>query len=211
MKIKSLRLVNFKQFTDFSIPCKAMSVLTGPNNAGKSSILDALRVCKDVLRFAARRNPEAASQPGNGVCATYRLDDSSININLKNVVRDYGEEDAEIILKIENGNSLTIRLHSEKRTVAFLQSLGRIPRSPTQFVSAFPLKIVVVPTLSFFEANENWVTEETVRKNEGTRLSSRNFRNIWLRKTSMELDEFNTLIKRAWPEVSMQAPEFHAA
>ena len=144
-----------------------------------------------------------------GVCSTYLLDDSAISINVENVVRDYGEEDAEITLKAENGNSLTVRLHPERRVVAFLETAGRLPKSSAQFVSAFPIKLNVVPTLSPFEARESWVTEETVRKNEGTRLSSRSFRNIWLRKADSELEQLNLLLRKAWPDISMQTPTVH--
>jgi len=146
------------------------------------------------------------SQPGLGVCATYYMDDSSISITTENIVRDYGDENAEIVLRLENDNLLKVQLHPERRTKAFLQTTGRLPRSTAQFKSSLPLDIVVVPTLSPFEAREKWVTEETTRANEATRLSSRSFRNIWLRKPPEELQLFNDLIRKAWPNILLRKP-----
>ena len=206
MKIRSIHLKNFKQFENYSVSCRDVNILTGPNNAGKSSILDALRICKDVVRFASRKNPEMVSQPMMGVCATYSLDDSIIGINTENIVQDYGDDDAEITIKIDNGNTLVIKLHPARRTIAYIKVTGHIPRTSTQFKSAFPLNIIVVPTLSPFEAREKWVSEDTTRTNEGNRLSSRSFRNIWLRKDTSDLQEFNTLIQKGWPDISIQFP-----
>ena len=183
-----------------------MNVLTGPNNAGKSSILDALRICKDVLRFTTRRGPQLASQPDKGVCATYFVDDSSISLSTENIVKDDSLENAVITLRADNGAILTVELHPQKRTVAYLITPGRVPKTAAQFRAAFPVEIVVVPTLTPFEAREKWVTEETTRLNETTKLSSRSFRNIWLRKSEAELNIFNTLVKRAWPEVLIRHP-----
>lgn len=95
-----------------------------------------------------------ASQPAMGVCATYYLDDSIIGINTENIVQNYGDEDAEITIKIDNGNALVVRLHPERKTTAYIKVTGHIPRTSTQFKTAFPLSIIVVPTLSPFESKE---------------------------------------------------------
>jgi predicted ATP-dependent endonuclease of OLD family len=42
--IHSIKLTNFKRFESFYFSARAANVLVGPNNSGKSSILDALRV-----------------------------------------------------------------------------------------------------------------------------------------------------------------------
>ncbi len=55
--IESLRLQNFRGFTDHLVPLKQTTVLVGANNAGKSTIVEALRI---VAVVADRlRNPHA--------------------------------------------------------------------------------------------------------------------------------------------------------
>ncbi len=148
-----------------------------------------------------------ASQAGYGVCPSYTIDDGSISLTTENIVRNYDTEGAQVSIKAENGNALVVQLHPERPTVAFLSmSSGRFPRTAAQFRSAFSVDLVVVPTLSPFEAKEKWVTEQTARANETTRLSSRSFRNIWFRKNHVEMSKFNSMVQGAWPGVTLFHP-----
>jgi AAA15 family ATPase/GTPase len=56
--IKNLRLRNFKGFERFDVSFGRESWLVGPNNAGKSTIVAALRTGARMLRLAQRRRPE---------------------------------------------------------------------------------------------------------------------------------------------------------
>ncbi|WP_245472189.1 ATP-dependent nuclease [Rhizobium jaguaris] len=71
----------------------------------------------------------------------------------------------------------------------------------------FPLDIVVVPTLSPLEQNEELVNPETVERNRYSRLASRNFRNFWLNRTSKEFEEFAELVEFGWPGLKLRFPE----
>ena len=206
MTIKTILLKNFKQFEHLTISCRALNVLVGPNNAGKSTALDALRICSDVLRFMKRRRPTLQSQDGFGVVATFQIDESSISIPTTNIVRDYGDDEAKVIIIHENGNELHVLLHPDKPIISFLSVKGPIPRSADQIRRSFPVNILVVPTLGPFESRENFVTDDTVRKNEGGRLAHRHFRNIWHRKTDEEFDEFSQFIGQSWPGVTISKP-----
>ena len=73
-------------------------------------------------------------------------------------------------------------------------------------MAAFPLKLVVIPTLGPLEENEPHFLDETVRRNETTRLAHRNFRNIWYRKTDEEFSEFKKLIEDSWPSMTVKKP-----
>jgi predicted ATP-dependent endonuclease of OLD family len=55
--ITQLRLVNYKAFRSFSVPFRSTTVIVGPNNAGKSTIIGALRLCAAMLRQASRTAP----------------------------------------------------------------------------------------------------------------------------------------------------------
>jgi len=53
----SIRFRNFKSLKNFTVRLKSFNVLVGPNNAGKSTILDAFRLLAVAIRYASRRNP----------------------------------------------------------------------------------------------------------------------------------------------------------
>src|SRR4051812_18589363 len=55
--LRKLRLVNYRSFADFTVNFPASACLVGPNNAGKSTILTALRVADVLLRAAHARKP----------------------------------------------------------------------------------------------------------------------------------------------------------
>ena len=101
MKLKSITLRNFKQFEKITIPCRDTNVLVGPNNAGKSTALDALRIGADVIRIMSRRKPVNQSHDGFGVCPSYHIEHTSLSVGTTNIVRDYGDEDAMITLMHE--------------------------------------------------------------------------------------------------------------
>lgn len=124
MKITRIDLINFKQFSKFHLSCKQRNVLVGPNNAGKSTCLDALRIVADILRVAKRLNPKRQSHDGDGVCATYQLSKSMISIPLESINRDYGDDPAQISVKLENGNELNIFLGSDTPCYAYLKTDG---------------------------------------------------------------------------------------
>nr|WP_311272277.1 MULTISPECIES: AAA family ATPase [unclassified Rhizobium] len=69
------------------------------------------------------------------------------------------------------------------------------------------MKLVIVPTLSPLEQNEELVLEETVERNRYGRLASRNFRNFWLHRSKEEFEEFADLVELGWPGIKLSRPE----
>ncbi len=154
----------------------------------------------------SRRKPVNQSHDGFGVCPSYHIEHTSLSVGTTNIVRDYGDEDAMITLMHENGAEINILLHPDRAATAFLKVNGQYPRNIPQIVAAFPLKLVVIPTLGPLEENEPHFLDETVRRNETTRLAHRNFRNIWYRKTDEEFSEFKKLIEDSWPSMTVKKP-----
>ncbi|MER9290872.1 AAA family ATPase [Mesorhizobium sp. M0510] len=205
--IQSIGFENFKKFSRFSISCRDTNILVGPNNAGKSTALDALRIFRDVHRYASRTKSILRDQGNFGVCATYEMPQSLIGIPVDNVVRDYGDEPAKIEIKLTNEATLHIRLHPDQLVTAFVETDRAVPRTTSDFRRLFPVDLVIVPTLSALEDREALVRPETAARNENTRLASRNFRNILHQKPSEEFDEFVKLCKEGWEDIELEPPE----
>lgn len=49
--IKRLKVKNFRSLQDVDIPLRPLTVFVGPNNAGKSNILDSLQFLRDILEM----------------------------------------------------------------------------------------------------------------------------------------------------------------
>ncbi|BAV47207.1 Uncharacterized protein MLTONO_2304 [Mesorhizobium loti] len=205
--VRSVTVENYKRFERFSVSCRETNILVGPNNAGKSTVLDALRIFSAVHRYASRSRPIYREHEGFGGCATYEIPHTLIGISIDNVVRNYGEEYAKISIALENGATIHVRLHPEHTTIAFLETDRRVPRSPAEYRDIVPVDLVIVPTLSSLESDEEYVLDETVTRNENTRLASRNFRNIVLRKSDEDFARFAELAANGWPNVAVERPE----
>ncbi|MGQ2901817.1 ATP-dependent nuclease [Neoaquamicrobium sediminum] len=205
--IQSISFSNFKRFSRFSLACKETNIIVGPNNAGKSTILDAFRLFRDVYRFASRNNPQLREQSEIGVCASYRMPPNLIGIPIENVVRDYGDDPAKIEIRLSNDSRLHVWLHPNESVNAFVQTDRALPRTATDFRRLFPVELVIVPTLSALEEREPTVKAETASRNENTRLASRNFRNILYGKTKQEFEEFVKLCREGWTDIDIEPPE----
>ncbi|TPK86655.1 ATP-binding protein [Mesorhizobium sp. B2-4-13] len=205
--IQAINFENFKKFSRFSISCRDTNILVGPNNAGKSSTLDALRIFRDVHRYASRTKSVLKDHGSFGVCATYEMSQSLIGIPIDNVVRDYGDEPARISVKLTNDSTLHVELHPDQLVTAFVEADRAIPRTTVDFKRLFPIDLVIVPTLSALEDREPLVRPETATRNENTRLASRNFRNILYQKPRGEFDKFVQLCKEGWEDIELEYPE----
>lgn len=205
--LTNLTLSNFKKFENFRVNLTNTNVIVGPNNAGKSSVLDALRVLSDFLKFANRRNPKRESHGKYGVCATYHITNSMLSIPIENATRNYSDEIAVIEAKLANKNIFRIELSLYHAPKGFLITDDRMPTSTSAFRKLFPLRVTIVPTLSPFEENESYISDQRVNDIQFTRLASRNFRNIWYRRSNQEFLEFEETITSVWPNIRIKSPE----
>ncbi len=58
MSIERLRLTRYKGFLDYQLRLSGSSIIVGPNNAGKTTIIAALRLCAALIAQAKRKRAE---------------------------------------------------------------------------------------------------------------------------------------------------------
>ena len=147
------------------------------------------------------------SQSMDGVCATWFVPQSVVQSDMRYCVHNFGDATARIELTATNGNKFVLLLKPDADVECYLLSDVRAQKRPQYLRDQFPIEIVVVPTLSPLEQNEEIVLQETVERNRFGRLASRNFRNFWLHKTSEEFEAFADLVEYGWPGVRVMRPE----
>jgi AAA15 family ATPase/GTPase len=114
--IVSVHFKNFKALDDFIIHLRDCNILTGPNNNGKSTILDGFRVLQGAYRYASRYNPELLLDlPFNMPDSWgYKIPLASIPITLENIQTNFNTEEPSLIkYKFKQGQSLTLCFHPE--------------------------------------------------------------------------------------------------
>ena len=204
--IASIQLKNFKKFRGFRLDAGSKNILTGKNNAGKSSILDALRVAHDVLRFASRRVPDLAEFEWRS-CDCFTLPTTALRISITNLAWNYSDNPASVRITLRNGAQFVIILHPDHPIKAYLLTGGPPPRTTAAFQRQFPLSLVVVPTLGPVEEREHYLTDKTISSSENTRTAHRHLRNILIRRTEREFHEFSENVSAAWPEITLDRPK----
>ena len=201
--ISEIRLRNFKAFSNFKISFKDTSFLVGPNSAGKSTILTAIRSAETCLRLAKRLKPTEPREHLGSWHMSYPVplrDFAALN---ESVRYDFREAETSLELRWKNKCKLRViwpelRAREDSETPFFylLDDVGNVPRSPALVKAKFST-IGVIPTLSPLEHEEAIVEDETVRRNLSSRLSSRNFRNQL--RMLVENGSWNEFIEFATP------------
>ena len=71
--IRRLKLTNFKAFQSFDLTFRGDAFLVGPNNAGKSTLIEAMRGAAAMLRHASLRRPDFTRQDHGNLVWAYKL------------------------------------------------------------------------------------------------------------------------------------------
>jgi hypothetical protein len=178
-----LRLINFRSFRDFSISFGDGTYLVGPNNAGKSTILTALRTADVLIRYAHRRKPSLRCIHNNRNIAAYPLTLSEFPALEESVRHEFHEDkEARFELTLRSGGRLVgvwpkVNGDDSPQNFFYLEKKpGLQIHDPVGAKAAFPL-LGVVPVLSPVEHAEGLRDNNYVRTSVSTRLSSRHFRN----------------------------------
>ncbi|MDX2854533.1 AAA family ATPase [Streptomyces sp. PA03-3a] len=179
--LKKLRLSHFKGFAEFEINFGRQAILVGPNNAGKSTIISALRLAAEQVSYARRRNcQDRFNLDGNrwavGHPLSNRVGNPSGFVD-ENIRHEFRESETRLELTFTSGATLkSIWPVDEPPFFCLIKGDGSFISTTVNARSATP-SIGVVPTLTPVQHREPILTEKYVRENQTTRLSSSHFRN----------------------------------
>jgi hypothetical protein len=165
----------------------------------------AFRVLEVALRRARARNPEFI-QGHDGGTFGHVVSSDSLPISLENVHNEYSDTDSSVLFRLSNQNRLTLHFPRDGGCNLFSSTRGRPARSASQFRSAFPVSITVVPVLGPVEHNERILEEATVQADLATHRASRHFRNYWYHFPE-GFERFAELVRKTWPGMEIKKPE----
>lgn len=198
----------YKALGDYEIPLKHMNILTGVNNAGKSTALSALRILATAISIASRRKPESILT-ANGYRPGYYVPTANLEISLENVHTDLIERDTSVTFSYANGGELVLSFPADGGCSLFVGSNSEVsPRTPSAFKSAFNTRIIQVPVLGPLEYGEALLKKETVESGATTHRACRHFRNFWYYFPE-NFDRFAALLADTWPGMTIGPPDLH--
>lgn len=198
--LKKLVFHNYRCFENSEITFRNTVVVVGNNNAGKSTLVEALRIVGEASQKFKRAQyiqaPPDLKLPV--VIKGFKLNIDNLKIDLRTVVYQYqAGVFAEIRADFSDEISIKVFL-ADGFAFAVLFNDGHNVSSSAQAKRLADLELFVMPQLGLIREDESRLTEETVRKDMYSRLSSRHFRNeLLLFKESF--DTFRMLAQDTWP------------
>ena len=203
--INSISFRNYKAFRRYGLTLHDFNVLVGPNNAGKSTIIGALRILSEGIRKARAKNPEWV-EGAKGKQKGYAIELKGLPVSTENVFHDYDEsEPAVVTFRTSTGDDL-ILLFPEKGVCNLFVNSQQPARSPAEFRRVFDIKLSFVPVLGPVEHDEKLYKGEAARLALLSHNASRNFRNIW-HHFREGFAEFRETIRATWPGMDIEFPE----
>ena len=99
--ITRIEIDGFKSFMDFELVLEPFTVLAGPNNSGKSNLLEAIVLLRDLVLSLDER-PLVQRERGTGVELFHRADDGAFvpRFELKADVEFSGGSDSDLITQV---------------------------------------------------------------------------------------------------------------
>lgn len=176
--IKSLQLENFKAFEKFRISFQGDGYLVGPNNAGKSTVIAALRSVANMVRIASRAQATQSMGVDGFQQVGHWFTGSQINLVDENLQHEFHQVETRVKAKFEGGATLEAVWPVDEEGGFFfvLNGDGVNLMRLSAIREALP-SVGVVPVLAPADHSEELLSEKHVRENLDGRLASRHFRN----------------------------------
>lgn len=198
--LKKLVFHNYRCFENSEVSFRNTVVVVGSNNAGKSTLVEALRIIGEASQKFKHAQYIQVPPQLNLPAATkgFKLKIDNLKIDLRTVVFQY-KLGVFAEIRADFSNDICIKVYlADGFAFAVLFNEGHNVSSSAQARRLTDLELFVMPQLGLIREDESRLTEETVRKDMYSRLSSRHFRNeLLLFRESFET--FRTLAQETWP------------
>jgi hypothetical protein len=220
--ITEIILRRFRGFERYSIRLADRSVLVGPNNAGKSSAIAAVRAVAGMRRRAARESPQRYEEDRNLHRRGWSMP-KGFGLSDENLRFDFLDDEVRLIAKFKGGARLEavwpppVDEDGYNDPVApffyVVDGNGDYFSTPARVRAATP-EIGLVPILTPIDLHEQVRSRDTVVRHLAGRLASRHFRNQLLLLTQEQstsgsgsrFDDFLAFAGPWMPETEIDAP-----
>ena len=105
--IERVDLVNFKAFERFTLHLRSTSFLVGPNNAGKSTVIAALRAARQMARLAARRYPTETFLDRGATVSGYVFTGDQLGLVEENLRHEFRDVETRLTVRFRGNVRLT--------------------------------------------------------------------------------------------------------
>lgn len=205
MVLESLELENFRGFDHHTLPLRPLTVIVGQNNAGKSTIVEALRLLSLVIARSAtspyREPPPWTGRPKReyGIAPSLR----NVEIEFSTLTHQYADPPARAAVTLSSGLTVTIFLDNHRLFAVIRDAAGEVIRTQGAARKLNISEVAIMPQIGPVRKEERILAPNYVRASLDSPLASLHFRNQ-LNVLNTRLRDFKTIVEDTWPGVQVQ-------
>lgn len=200
--LSSLQITNFRGFEDHEIPLRDLTIIVGRNNAGKSTIVEALRLVAVVTSRLPNLNFRAA--PRWVTAPRYRgvsPDVDRTGFDFKTVFHHYSDPPATIQAVFGDGARIAVHIGPDNGVHAMVfDAAGRPVQDKGRARQLTLPGVSILPQIGPLSEDEEELTEDYVRRTLDSHLASQHFRNQ-LHLNQGAYRRFRQMVQETWPGV----------
>ena len=201
--LTKLELRNYRGFSNHSVQFREMNVAVGSNNAGKSTIVEALRIISLVTSRISYLTflpvPEWLDVPAGyrGVTPSLR----GIDFEFRNICHGYGTPPARISATFQNKSRISVYVDPQEEGIFAVLSdgRGRPISSRSQARSISMNSVQILPPVGPLTLRERNLDNDYVQSSLNTRLAPIHFRNQLALLREEYFERFCRLAEETWP------------
>ena len=208
--LKKLVFKNYRCFENSELSLRNIAILVGNNNAGKSTVIEALRIVAYITQRFRKANyispPSLLGLPA--ITKGINLNLSILKIDLRTVVFQYKEDTfAEIHAYFDDDVKIEVYLSSD---IAFatIENNGITIKKKQDTKQVNPLNLNVMPQIGLIREDELKLAKETIVRDMDTRLCSRHFRNELYMFKEEHYDTFVQIAQSTWPGLRINSLDY---
>ena len=205
--LRELAVRNFRGFEDHAVPIRRFTVIVGRNNAGKSTLVEAIRLVALIARRSKSGAYEATApswlteNAGNPGVVPGR---SSYDLEEAGLIHRFGDPPGHIEAAFDGDASLTIWVGGSGELYGTLRNRQGNPIKDSGSARAGGIpEFQILPQVGPVELREEVLDDGYVRRNLTSRRAPLHFRNQ-LRVLRSHAAEFRRLAENTWPRLQVR-------
>jgi predicted ATPase len=207
--LEKVILENYRCYDHHTIDLKDLSIIVGKNNAGKSTLVEALRfVAIAVSRFRTsiyHPVPNWLELPARAKGVNPSI--KSFGFNTENLFHNYGSPPSQITALFSNNITVKIYIGQEAEIFCNLIDSNGVYITTRGAASQLDIPTVnILPVISPIQKEERILNREYVRQNLSTELASIHFRNQ-LALLYESYPRFTELAEQSWSGLRIRSFE----
>lgn len=198
--LDKIKIQNYRCYDNHEIDFKKLSIIVGKNNAGKSTLVESLRLVSIAIsRFQSvvYHNPPSWTElpiRAKGINLSF----DSLGLNTENIFHKYGNPPSIITATFSNRQEVTIYIGQDAEVFCTLvDSNGDYISTRGQATKLEIVQVSILPQISPLRREEKVLNKDYVRQNISTDLASIHFRNQ-LSVLYQYFPKFTQMAEQSW-------------